>query len=74
VTREQRVLAGDPKLGASQNIPNFPYAKHVELLGFKDIRVGSPDHASGSLRGVWVRVSPPALREIPANKHNFCEQ
>ena len=48
MTREQRVLAGDPKLGASQNIPNFPYAKYVELLGFKDIRMDSPDHASGA--------------------------
>ncbi len=43
VTWEQRVLAGDPKLEASQNIPDFPYARYGEMLGFKGIRVESPD-------------------------------
>ena len=32
VTWEQRVLAGDPKLPASQVIPDFPYARYAELL------------------------------------------
>jgi pyruvate dehydrogenase (quinone) len=43
VTWEQRVLAGDPKLQASQNVPDFPFARYAELLGFKGIRVDSPD-------------------------------
>jgi pyruvate dehydrogenase (quinone) len=43
VTWEQRVLAGDPKLEASQIIPSFPFARYAELLGFKGIRVDSPD-------------------------------
>jgi pyruvate dehydrogenase (quinone) len=43
VTWEQRVLAGDPKLDASQVIPNFPFARYAEMLGFKGIRVDSPD-------------------------------
>ena len=43
VTWEQRVLAGDPKLRASQNIPDFPYARYAEMLGFKGIRVDDPD-------------------------------
>jgi pyruvate dehydrogenase (quinone) len=42
VTWEQRVLAGDPKLEASQVIPDFPYARYAELLGFKGIRVDTP--------------------------------
>ena len=42
VTWEQRVLAGDPKLDASQNILDFPYARYAEMLGFKGIRVDSP--------------------------------
>jgi pyruvate dehydrogenase (quinone) len=46
VTWEQRVLAGDPKLEASQNIPNFPYARYAEMLGFKGIRVDSPDQVA----------------------------
>jgi pyruvate dehydrogenase (quinone) len=43
VTWEQRILAGDPKLQASQNIPDFPYARYAEMLGFKGIRVDDPD-------------------------------
>jgi pyruvate dehydrogenase (quinone) len=46
VTWEQRVLAGDPKLNASQNIPDFPYARYAEMLGFKGIRVDSPDQVA----------------------------
>jgi pyruvate dehydrogenase (quinone) len=43
VTWEQRVLAGDPKLEASQEIPDFPYARYAELIGLRGIRVDSPD-------------------------------
>ncbi|BBL80033.1 thiamine pyrophosphate-requiring protein [Rubrobacter xylanophilus] len=43
VTWEQRVLAGDPKLEASQVIPDFPFARYAEMLGFKGIRVDSPE-------------------------------
>jgi pyruvate dehydrogenase (quinone) len=46
VTWEQRVLAGDPKLEASQNLPDFPYASFAEMLGFKGIRVDSPDRVA----------------------------
>jgi pyruvate dehydrogenase (quinone) len=46
VTWEQRVLAGDAKLEASQNIPDFPYARFAEMLGFKGIRVDSPDQVA----------------------------
>jgi pyruvate dehydrogenase (quinone) len=37
VTWEQRVLAGDPKFMGSQWIPDFPYARYAELLGFEGI-------------------------------------
>ncbi|HEU5396189.1 MAG TPA: thiamine pyrophosphate-requiring protein [Verrucomicrobiae bacterium] len=37
VTWEQRVMAGDPKFMGSQYLPDFPYAKYAELLGFKGI-------------------------------------
>jgi pyruvate dehydrogenase (quinone) len=43
VTWEQRVLAGDAKLEASQTIPDFPYARYAELLGFKGLRVDAPE-------------------------------
>src|ERR687887_431813 len=46
VTWEQRVLAGDPKLEASQVIPDFPYARYAEMLGLGGIRVDSPDRVA----------------------------
>ena len=43
VTWEQRVLEGDPKFEASQDIPDVPYARFAELIGLKGIRVETPD-------------------------------
>ncbi len=43
VTWELRVMMGDPKFEASQDIPDFPYARYAELLGLKGIRVDQPD-------------------------------
>ncbi len=43
VTWEQRVLEGDPKFEASQDIPDLPYARFAELIGLKGIRVETPD-------------------------------
>jgi pyruvate dehydrogenase (quinone) len=42
VTWEQRALEGDPKYEASQTLPDFPYARYAELLGFKGLRVDAP--------------------------------
>jgi pyruvate dehydrogenase (quinone) len=46
VTWEQRVLAGDPKLEASQALPDFPYAQYAESLGLRGIRVTSGDEVA----------------------------
>src|SRR5438067_9760791 len=43
VTWEQRAMEGDPKFDASQDVPDFPYARFAEMLGLKGIRVDSPD-------------------------------
>jgi len=43
VTWEQRVLAGDPKFAASQDLPDFPYARFAESLGLAGVRVNRPD-------------------------------
>ena len=37
VTWEQRVMEGDPKFEASQDIPSVPYHKFAELIGLKGI-------------------------------------
>jgi pyruvate dehydrogenase (quinone) len=43
VTWEQRVMEGDPKYEASQDVPAFDYARFAGELGLKGLRVESPD-------------------------------
>jgi pyruvate dehydrogenase (quinone) len=49
VTWEQRVLQGDPMYPGTQRIPDFPYARYAELIGFRGIRVDDP----GEIGGAW---------------------
>jgi pyruvate dehydrogenase (quinone) len=42
VTWEQRIINGDPKFEASQNIPNVPYARFAEMIGLRGIYVDDP--------------------------------
>jgi pyruvate dehydrogenase (quinone) len=43
VTWEQRIMNGDPKFEASQDLPEFPYAGYAESIGLKGIRVEDPE-------------------------------
>jgi pyruvate dehydrogenase (quinone) len=43
VTWEERVLAGDPKFQASQDLPDFPYAEYAKSLGLDGVRVERPE-------------------------------
>jgi pyruvate dehydrogenase (quinone) len=43
VTWEQRIMMGDIKFAASQELPDFPYAKFAESIGLRGIRVEKPD-------------------------------
>ena len=42
VTWELRAMSGDPKFEASQDVPDFPYAKYAEMLGLQGIFVDDP--------------------------------
>ncbi|MFL6605004.1 MAG: thiamine pyrophosphate-requiring protein [Steroidobacteraceae bacterium] len=48
VTWEQRVMEGDPKFNASQDIPNVPYHRFAELIGLEGIFVDRPDAVGAS--------------------------
>src|SRR5207302_2202574 len=48
VTWEQRAMSGDPKFEASQDLPDFPYARYAEMLGLKGIRVDRPEAVAGA--------------------------
>lgn len=43
VTWEQRVMVGDPKFEASQNLPTFPYARYAEMVGLKGVTMDKPE-------------------------------
>jgi pyruvate dehydrogenase (quinone) len=63
VTWEQRVLAGDPKYPAAQDVIDFPYARYAELLGFRGIRVDDPE----AIADAWdqaYRADRPVLLEF----------
>jgi pyruvate dehydrogenase (quinone) len=62
VTWEQRALQGDPKFDASQDIPDFPYARYAELLGLQSVRITSPDEI-GSAWDQALSADRPALIE-----------
>jgi pyruvate dehydrogenase (quinone) len=52
VTWEQRAMEGDPKYEASQDLPDFPYAKYAEMVGLAGIRVDTPD----AVGAAWERA------------------
>jgi pyruvate dehydrogenase (quinone) len=50
VTWEQRVMEGDPKFEATQQIPDVPYHKFAELIGLKGIYCDNPEEVHGAWR------------------------
>ncbi|HEY2438187.1 MAG TPA: thiamine pyrophosphate-dependent enzyme, partial [Solirubrobacteraceae bacterium] len=64
VTWEQRVLSGDPKLEASQDLPDFPYARYAELLGLGGIRVDSPDQVPSAWEEALSQGRPVVIEAI----------
>jgi len=64
VTWEQRVLVGDPKLEASQVVPDFPYARYAELLGFKGIRVDAPEQVGAAWDAALAADVPVVLEAV----------
>ena len=64
VTWEQRVMAGDAKLDASQVLPDFPYARYAELLGLKGIRVDNPDDVGAAWDEALSAGRPAVLEAI----------
>jgi pyruvate dehydrogenase (quinone) len=48
VTWEQRILEGDPKFEATQQIPDVPYHRFAELIGLRGIFVDNPDRLASA--------------------------
>jgi pyruvate dehydrogenase (quinone) len=62
VTWEQRVMSGDPKLDASQVLPDFPYAEFARSLGLGGIRVDDPSQVAPAWEEA-LRADRPVLVE-----------
>jgi pyruvate dehydrogenase (quinone) len=61
VTWEQRILAGDPKFEASQDVPNFNYAAYAEMLGLGGIRVERPEEIVPAIEQAMAAQRPVLL-------------
>jgi pyruvate dehydrogenase (quinone) len=64
VTWEQRVMDGDPKFEASQDIPDFPYARYAELIGLRGIRVDDPEQVGAAWDEALAADRPVVLEAL----------
>jgi pyruvate dehydrogenase (quinone) len=62
VTWEQRAMSGDPRFEASQDVPDFPYARYAELIGLRGISVDKPEDV-GSAWDDALRADRPCVLE-----------
>jgi pyruvate dehydrogenase (quinone) len=73
VTWEQRVMSGDPKLDASQVLPDFDFARYAEVVGLKGIKVQRPDDVgpawdealAASTPVVYEAITDPEVAPLP---------
>jgi pyruvate dehydrogenase (quinone) len=63
VTWEQRVMEGDPKLEASQVLPDFRYADYARLIGLHGVRVERPEDV-GAAWDECLAAGRPAVLEV----------
>ena len=67
VTWEQRVMNGNPRYDASQDIPDVRYSKFAELIGLKGIYVDDPK----DLAGAWdeaLSADGPVVLEVKTDR------
>jgi pyruvate dehydrogenase (quinone) len=64
VTWEQRAMEGDPRYEASQQLPDFPYARYAELIGLRGIRVDDPEQLAGAWEQAFAADRPVVLEAI----------
>ena len=64
VTWEQRAMEGDARYDASQDIPDFPYARYAELVGLRGIRVDDPDQVGAAWDEALAADRPVVLEAI----------
>jgi len=58
VSWEQRIMTGNPKFEASQDIPAFNYAGYAQMLGLEGIRIETEDQIIPGLRQAFAAKDP----------------
>jgi len=58
VSWEQRIMTGNPKFEASQDIPAFNYAGYAQMLGLEGIRIETEDQIIPGLRQAFAAKGP----------------
>ncbi|MEP6682076.1 MAG: thiamine pyrophosphate-requiring protein [Parafilimonas sp.] len=61
VTWEQRVMEGDPKFEASQEVPDFPYAEYAKMLGLDGIKVDKEENIVDAIEWALACNKPVVL-------------
>jgi len=61
VTWEQRVMEGDPKFDATQQIPDVPYHRFADMIGLKGIYCDDPDMVAEAWRQALASDRPVVL-------------
>jgi pyruvate dehydrogenase (quinone) len=64
VTWEQRVMEGNPRFAASQDVPDFPYADYAEMLDLKGIRVERPEDIGPAWKAAFAADRPVVIDAI----------
>jgi pyruvate dehydrogenase (quinone) len=64
VTWEQRIMTGDIKFEASQDLPDFPYARFAEECGLMGIRVDHPDQVAEAWERALAADRPVVLEAV----------
>jgi pyruvate dehydrogenase (quinone) len=58
VTWEMRAMAGDTRYAASQDIPDFPYARYADLIGLQGILVERPEQIANAWKMALSATRP----------------
>jgi pyruvate dehydrogenase (quinone) len=58
VTWEMRAFMGEPKYRASQDIPDFPYARYAASIGLVGIDVDRPEEVAGAFEQAFATDRP----------------
>jgi hypothetical protein len=64
VLNRRQPASSDPKFEASQDIPDFPYARYAEVVGLKGVRVHSPDEIGDAWDEVLAADRPAVLEAV----------